>query len=234
VATVTAGTLTLPATPDVLAGLVATASDAPDGLTMVASVVAGAVLATLVHAGPAGEGARAVAPFRALGRPLADTVRPMPYAGLLAPGAPERGRLVTGRAAFIDAFGRDDARRLLDRLRAMTGATALAQVRVLGGAIARVPADATAFAHRGSPVLVTVGAAFGRRDEASRHAAWAARSLDALGWGGGGAYVNFLGDEGPVRVRAAYPGATWDRLRGVKRRYDPGNLFRANHNIAPA
>ena len=49
-----------------------------------------------------------------------------------------------------------------------------------------------------------------------------------------GAYVNFLGNEGPERVRAAYPGATWDRLAAIKRRYDPGNLFRLNHNIPPA
>ena len=49
-----------------------------------------------------------------------------------------------------------------------------------------------------------------------------------------GAYVNFLGDEGEERVRAAYPGATWDRLAEVKRRYDPDNLFRLNQNIPPA
>ena len=49
-----------------------------------------------------------------------------------------------------------------------------------------------------------------------------------------GAYVNFLGDEGEARVRAAYPGATWDRLAPIKRRYDPDNLFRLNQNIPPA
>jgi FAD/FMN-containing dehydrogenase len=49
-----------------------------------------------------------------------------------------------------------------------------------------------------------------------------------------GAYVNFLEDEGEERVRAAYPGPTWDRLREIKRRYDPANLFRLNQNIPPA
>jgi FAD/FMN-containing dehydrogenase len=48
-----------------------------------------------------------------------------------------------------------------------------------------------------------------------------------------GAYVNFLADEGEERIRAAYPGATWDRLAAVKRRYDPANLFRLNQNIPP-
>ena len=52
--------------------------------------------------------------------------------------------------------------------------------------------------------------------------------------GDDGVYVNFLGDEGPARLRAAYPGATWERLREVKARYDPTNLFRGNHNIPPA
>jgi hypothetical protein len=49
-----------------------------------------------------------------------------------------------------------------------------------------------------------------------------------------GVYVNFLGNEGPARVREAYPGPTWDRLRKIKAAYDPTNLFRLNHNIPPA
>jgi FAD/FMN-containing dehydrogenase len=56
----------------------------------------------------------------------------------------------------------------------------------------------------------------------------------ALDQGDDGAYVNFLLDEGEARVRAAYPGATWDRLRAIKAEYDPGNLFRLNQNIPPA
>ena len=52
--------------------------------------------------------------------------------------------------------------------------------------------------------------------------------------GSDGAYVGFLGDEGEARVRAAYPGATWDRLAAVKRRYDPENVFRLNQNVPPA
>jgi FAD/FMN-containing dehydrogenase len=52
--------------------------------------------------------------------------------------------------------------------------------------------------------------------------------------GDSGAYVNFLGDEGEARVRAAYPGATWRRLVAIKERYDPTNLFRNNQNVAPA
>jgi FAD/FMN-containing dehydrogenase len=59
------------------------------------------------------------------------------------------------------------------------------------------------------------------------------RLADTLDQGEPGAYVNFIGDEGAERVRAAYPGPTWDRLREIKRRYDPTNLFRLNQNIPP-
>ena len=67
-----------------------------------------------------------------------------------------------------------------------------------------------------------------------RRQAWVDGAAAALQQGDEGAYVNFLGDEGPERVRQAYPGPTWDRLVQVKRRYDPDNLFRRNHNIPPA
>jgi FAD/FMN-containing dehydrogenase len=56
----------------------------------------------------------------------------------------------------------------------------------------------------------------------------------ALNQGDPSAYVNFLGDEGEIRVRDAYPAATWERLRAIKQRYDPTNLFRLNQNIPPA
>ena len=63
---------------------------------------------------------------------------------------------------------------------------------------------------------------------------WVNEYADDLRQGYPGAYVNFLADEGEDRVRAAYPGETWDRLAAVKRQYDPTNLFRLNQNIPPA
>ena len=82
--------------------------------------------------------------------------------------------------------------------------------------------------------MVNVAAFYeGPQDKAAREA-WAADFASALYQGDEGAYVNFLADEGGERVRAAYPGSTWDRLAEVKARYDPGNLFRLNQNIPPA
>jgi FAD/FMN-containing dehydrogenase len=62
---------------------------------------------------------------------------------------------------------------------------------------------------------------------------WVAGFAAALRQDDAGAYVGFLGEEGAARVRAAYPGSTWERLRAIKARYDPTNLFRLNQNIPP-
>jgi FAD/FMN-containing dehydrogenase len=62
-------------------------------------------------------------------------------------------------------------------------------------------------------------------------AAWVSAFATALHQGDTGAYVNFLGEEGPARVHQAYPGSTWERLVAIKARYDPTNLFRLNQNI---
>jgi FAD/FMN-containing dehydrogenase len=82
-------------------------------------------------------------------------------------------------------------------------------------------------------MIVNVSAVYASPEEDLVHRAWADHAAAALRRGEDAAYVNFLGDEGAERVRAAYPGATWDRLGEVKRRYDPENLFRQNQNVTP-
>jgi hypothetical protein len=109
----------------------------------------------------------------------------------------------------------------------------VAQLRVLGGAMSRVPVDATAFAHRQSRILVNVAAFYDGADDRNRRAAWVGDFAKALQQDDHGAYVAFVGDEGEARVRAAYPGATWDRLTAIKARYDRDNVFRLNQNIPP-
>jgi FAD/FMN-containing dehydrogenase len=107
------------------------------------------------------------------------------------------------------------------------------QLRVLGGAYARVPNDATAYAHRQRRIMANVAALYGSPDEAATHEAWADDLMAALSQGAPDVYVNFLNVEDEARIRQAYPGKTWDRLREVKAKYDPDNLFRHNQNIAP-
>jgi hypothetical protein len=137
------------------------------------------------------------------------------------------------RAVFYRSVDRRAAEAIVDHLQASTASLAVAQIRVLGGAMARVPAEATAFAHRERWVMAAIGAVYERAAETPTHEAWVTGFADALRQGDAGVYVNFLGDEGEGRVREAYPGSTWDRLAAIKSRYDPTNLFRLNQNIPP-
>jgi hypothetical protein len=139
-----------------------------------------------------------------------------------------------GHTMFVDRIGRDEARTIYDYLQASDASVRVAQLRALGGAMRRVPVEATAFAHRRSHIMVNLAAFYTGPEDQILRQAWVADFAEALQQGDSGAYVNFLGDEGEDRVRAAYPGATWDRLVAIKARYDPTNLFHLNQNIPPA
>ena len=80
--------------------------------------------------------------------------------------------------------------------------------------------------------MVNVAALYAEPADRARHEGWVTGFSAALHQADG-AYVNFLGDDGPARIHEAYPGATYERLAAVKRRYDPDNLFRLNQNIPP-
>jgi hypothetical protein len=104
----------------------------------------------------------------------------------------------------------------------------------LGGALARVDESSAAFAHRGAPTVLNITSRWTDPAESERHIAWTRDVWDAMQpWSSGGTYVNFLGDEGPDRVRAAYGDGKYARLVELKRRWDPDNVFRLNQNIAP-
>ena len=82
--------------------------------------------------------------------------------------------------------------------------------------------------------MVNVTAAYTRAEDALRDRAWADGFRVALQKGTTGAYVNFLADDGPARIREAYPDPTWEKLKAIKQRYDPGNIFRLNQNVPPS
>jgi FAD/FMN-containing dehydrogenase len=247
------GLLLLPATPAVLAAFVAEAQAAPEELSTIANVMPApplpfvpaehhgrlVIMATVAYAGDVEDGQRVVAPLRALATPLADLVRPMPYPQIYPPEEEEEEEeefhpTAASRTLLVDAVDRDGTEAIVEHLAASTAPMRVAQLRVLGGAMARVPVQATAFAHRASRLMVNVTAIYGRPEEAEVHQAWVDRLAAVLRNGDARAYVNFLGDEGQARVHEAYPGSTWDRLAAVKARYDPTNLFHLNQNIPPA
>jgi FAD/FMN-containing dehydrogenase len=244
VPSIVGGMLVLPAQPDVLAGLVELAAAAPDELSVIVNAMKAPpapflpaslhgrpiVVAMPVYAGASAEGERLVNEIRGLAVPLADSVRTMPYHEIYeGGGGPERAPLAT-RNGFTAAFGHAEASLVLDRLAEAATPVASTQIRVLGGAVARVADDATAFAHRQSPMLVITGAV---DEDIAAASAWAQGTAEALNLPAGGAYVNYLSDDTEETVRRAYPPATLARLREVKRAYDPGNVFRLNRNVTP-
>jgi FAD/FMN-containing dehydrogenase len=245
---VVGGMLFLPATRDTIAGFIEAADAAPEELSTIANVMPAppmpfvpeehhgktVIFGLMCYAGDAEGGERALAPFRALADPIADMVKPIPYPEIYPPDEEEYHPIATAHTMFVDGVGTAEADTILEHLDASTAMMRVAQLRVLGGAVARVPADATAFAHRQSRIMVNVAALVERVEDRPTHEPWTRGFAAALHHGDDGAYVNFLGDEGADRTRAAYPGETWDRLRRIKARYDPTNLFRLNQNIPPA
>jgi FAD/FMN-containing dehydrogenase len=244
----TGGMLVLPATASTIAGFVAAAKAAPEELSSIANVMPAppmpflpaeqhgkmVILAMLAFAGEPDAAEKALAPFRALGAPLADFVKPGPYASMYPPEDPDYHPTAAALNLLVDRIGTPEAETILGYLEESDASLRVCQIRVLGGALGRVAPAATAYAHRKSPIMVNVAAFYDGEADKPEKQAWAADFAKALNQGDDGAYVNFVADEGPARVRAAYPGDTWDRLRQVKRAYDPENLFRLNQNIPPA
>jgi FAD/FMN-containing dehydrogenase len=246
VATVTGGILALPLSAQLLRDLVDASMEAPEELTQITFVMGlppapfvpaemvgmPAVMMMPVYAGDPDAGAAAMAPFRKLATPLVDMVRPMPYAGMyeLTAGATIPVAEVI-RSTFMGELDAVGAEAIVELHRSPAGAASMTQLRVLGGAMGRVPAGATAFAHRDAPVLAAViGGVPGTREEAESIADGVLAQLRPASTG---VYSNFVADEGEARVREAYPAATYERLVAVKRRVDPTNVFRANQNIRP-
>ena len=244
----TGGMLCLPATPETVAGFVAAAQAAPEELSTIANVMPAppmpflppdvvgkmVILGMLAYAGPAADAEKALAPFRALAKPYADFVKPGPYTQMYPPEDPDYHPTATARNMFMDRIGLAEATRIVDTLQASDAMFKVAQIRVLGGAYARVPVEATAYGHRKAPIMVNLAAFYTTPEDKLKREAWVDQFMADLTQETKGAYVNFLSAEGDNRVRGAYPGAIWDRLRQIKRQYDPRNLFRLNQNIAPA
>jgi FAD/FMN-containing dehydrogenase len=242
------GLLILPAEPEVIAGYMRLAGAAPDELSSIVNIVPAPpmpfvpeelhgkliLMAMMVYAGNVEDGEQAVAPFRALATPLADMVQPMPYAGVYEPEDENYHPRTFSRTLLVDEIDVPAAEKIMAHLNACTAPVPVAQLRALGGAMARVPNDATAFAHRDRAVMFTAAVVYEDPAEAQVHEAWISEFTAAMRTGDVGAYVNFLDEDAPGREREAYPGTTWDRLVEIKRRYDPTNLFRLNVNIPPA
>jgi FAD/FMN-containing dehydrogenase len=240
------GMMILPATPASIAGFIAEAEAAPDELSTIANVMPAPpmpflaeedhgrpiIMALMAWAGDVKEGELIMDRFRALAAPIVDMVKAMPYPEIYPPEDEAYHPIAAGRTMFVDSIDENVAGSILDYLATSSAMMRVAQLRVLGGAMSRVPGDATAFAHRNSPILVNLAAVYENPEEADVHEPWVAGFASLLQGNDTGAYVGFL-DEGEGSIHRAYPGPTLDRLKAVKRRYDPTNLFHFNQNVSP-
>ena len=242
------GALFLPATRDVLRSLVPIAANAPEELTTISMLMpippvpfvpeehhgTTALVVMFVYAGDPVEGRAAIAPFLAVAEPYGIAAMPMPYPGIyeFTKDAGEPGPSTT-RSVFRDVLDDAAVDAILDAM-AHAPEMSMVQLRVFGGAMARVPVDATAFAHRRATVQVTIMNPFVDPERVDEAVAWNRSLFAALAPTSSGVYANFLEDEGDARIRDAYPEPTYRRLAQVKRRYDPRNVFHRNQNIRPA
>lgn len=189
----------------------------------------------LVYAGDLAEGQRIVQPLRELATPIVDLTGPMPYPAIytLTAEAEKPGHYSDVRSMFMDSLDDDAIGTIMRQLNALSSPFGLIQLRVLGGAMARVAPEATAFAHRRQGIFLAAINLWMDPSESLIHHAWADRFYEDMRPYAHGVYVNFLGDEGERRIREAYPPATYARLQALKNRYDPTNVFSLNQNIRP-
>jgi FAD/FMN-containing dehydrogenase len=216
------------AAPDTVGANLALAT-LPDGTPV-------AVLLVGCH-GPLEEGERFLAPFRHFGPPLADQVAPMPYAALqrIAETFNPPGRRNYWKSDYLQELSDAAIDALVEGFAAVPAPLSHVVIEHLGGAVARVAPQETAVSYREARFNAAI---IGMWDDPAADAAniaWVRAQAAALRpFATGGVYVNYLGDEGPDRVRAAYGHEKYTRLQALKARYDPTNLFRLNQNIIPA
>jgi FAD binding domain/Berberine and berberine like len=190
----------------------------------------------LVWAGEPAAGEQAIAPLRAIGAPIADVVRTVPYVAIqsmLDGGAPhgrhyywKSHRLTTLSSEVIDA--------LVARVETATSPFSQIAGWMMGGAVSRVDPEVTAVGEREVGFDINIAAAWMPSDPGSeRHVAWVRNGWDTLRPHSVGVYANFLSDEGSSDVEAAY-GDRLRRLTALKDRFDPTNFFHMNANVPPS
>ena len=216
------------------------AQECPDDLTTAVFLISGkdaqpAVAVGVCYCGPLDSGEATVAPYRALGTPLADQVRTMAYTeqqGSFDAGFPPQ-RLHYWKAGLLTQLDADAIAILTDCTERMPSAMSGIGLQHVHGAASRVDVAETAFPHRYTFWDVPILAQWQDPADSEANVSWARETFGRLEpLAEEGVYVNNLGAEGFERVKAAY-GANFERLVAVKTRYDPTNFFRLNQNIPP-
>jgi FAD/FMN-containing dehydrogenase len=210
-------------------------AEAPDELTAYAGInplASGPAFSVgACWCGDVERGERALAPFRRVVTPIADTVRPIPYLEMQAALGLPPGRIGSyARSNYLSELSDGAIDALATRV-TQPAPLGLFFLEPLHGRVSAVGGDASAFAHRGPGYSFAALAPWMDPADADASRTWVTGFFAEMApFLGSGVYSNYLGEEGDARVRAAY-GRSWDRLVSVKRAYDPDNVFRLNQNV---
>jgi FAD/FMN-containing dehydrogenase len=193
------------------------------------------VAIAVCHVGASVAAERDLAPLRELGPPLAHHIRAMRYTTLqhLYDFAGLFSYQVHGRSGQLSALSDAVIEALAQYAPLIRSPQSIVMLSPLGGAVSRVGEHDTAYSHRDAAFSYSINAVWRDPAEADANIAWVEQLWAALRPSSVGVYVNELGDEGPARVRSAYNERTWWRLRALKERWDPHNVFHLNQNVPP-
>jgi FAD/FMN-containing dehydrogenase len=186
-------------------------------------------------AGDVEEGERVLRPMRGFGSPVLDLFAPKPFLAHQKMFDPSfrHGCWYYVRSCDVAALSDDVIDVVVEHGRLISSPLSSIALWQMGGAVARVGEDETAFNGRGAGFTFNINGNTPTEDGFDEQRQWARDYWSALAPFHTGVYVNFLMEEGEARVRAAYGDAKFDRLRALKRKYDPRNVFRLNQNIRP-
>jgi FAD/FMN-containing dehydrogenase len=189
------------------------------------------------YAGDLAEGEEVLRPLREFGPPPLDLLGPMPYTAVqdLITEANPHGRRNYWSADFLDELSDDAIDTFVEH--ATNPVSPFSQMLVIpgGGAIARVPEDATAFGARTAPFNTHFLSMWESEADDEKNIAYTRAIAAAMKpWTSGRAYLNFIGDEGLHRIEASFGAEKYARLQELKSKWDPNNLFSHNQNIKPA
>jgi FAD/FMN-containing dehydrogenase len=188
-------------------------------------------------AGPVEQGEALVKPLRDFAKPAVDVLGPIPYValqGMFDEGVP-RGIMSYWKTEYLGSLSDEAIATLVTQAGKMGAPFAQVHIHHVQGAVSRAKADSTAFGRRDAPFILNIVGLWMDPAETDAQIAWVRESAKAVEpHRAGGQYLNFLGDEGEARVKAAYGEEKYARLAALKRKYDPTNLFRVNQNIRPS
>jgi FAD/FMN-containing dehydrogenase len=193
------------------------------------------VIVGTCYAGPVDEGERVLKPLREFGAPLLDGCSAMPFTNhqaLLDPSFPH-GWWYYIRSCNLAELTDEVIEILVEHGRRIVSPVTVFSIFHLGGAVGRVGEDETAFGGRDAGHTVNVIGITTTGEGFEQEREWARRLWGALGPYHQNVYVNFLMEEGDDRIREAYGASKYDRLKAIKRKYDPDNFFQLNQNIPP-